>query len=108
MRRRKTWLLLAAGLIGLCGILIAKLQVKPGIIQYKSDDPNAQVIMEKDGQDFPLEKGSEYTVKMEPGYYNIRLADNSEGLKLSAKFCNLDPGGLGIVKVIRVSKSQTP
>jgi hypothetical protein len=102
--RRKTWLLLAAGLIGLGGILIAKLQVKPGVIEYNSDDPDAQVIMEKDGQDFPLKKGTKYEVAMDPGHYNIRLAGNTVGLKLSATFCNLDPGGKGIVKVIKVGK----
>jgi hypothetical protein len=107
LRRRKTWLLLAAGLIGLGGILIAKLQVKPGVIEYNSDDPDAQVIMEKDGQDFPLKKGTKYEVPMDPGHYNIRLAGNIEGLKLSATFCNLDPGGKGIVKVMRVGKSPT-
>jgi hypothetical protein len=100
-------LLLAAGLIGLGGILVAKLQVKPGIIVYSSDDQNAQVIMEKDGRDYPLEQGTQYEVKMEPGHYNIRLAGNTEGLKLSATFCNLDPDGRGIVKVIKVGKSQT-
>jgi hypothetical protein len=101
---------LAAGLIGLSGILITKAQERPrlGRIQYKSDDPNAQVIMEKDGQDFPLEKGTAYEVLMEPGHYNIRLAGPSEGLKLQATFCNLDSNGLGIVKVVRVGKPQTP
>jgi len=77
-----------------------------GIIEYTSDDPNAQVVMEKDGQDFPLEKGSKSSVQMEPGHYNIRLIGQTDGLKLEQKFCNLDPGGRGIVRVKRESKPE--
>jgi hypothetical protein len=105
-RRRTTWLAAIACLVGLGSLMLPKAADRPrmGVIQYSSDDPNAQVILEKDGQDIPLEQGTKFTTTLEPGHYELRLVGHTQGLKLQPRFINLDPGGLGIVTVRRESK----
>jgi hypothetical protein len=96
-------------LIGSGAFLINDLQKKsrPGIVEYSSDDPDAQVVLEKDGQEIPLEKGTKYTKQVEPGSYKLLLTGNTEGLKLTPSLINMDPGGRAFVKITRVSKPQT-
>jgi hypothetical protein len=107
-RRRKPWFIIAACVVALVGILVTSFQEtkRMGIIEYSSDDPKAQVILEKDGQDIPLEQGIKFSMKLEPGHYNLRLVGHTEGLKLQPRFINLDSGGRGIITVRREIKSQ--
>jgi hypothetical protein len=98
-RRRTPWLVMIACLIGLCAYFTSKMKDQ-GIIEYSSDDPNAQVILEKDGQDFVLKQGTKYSMQLAPGHYTVRLAGNAEGLKLQpAHEINLDPRGKAIINV---------
>jgi hypothetical protein len=106
-RRRLPWLLAVVCLVGIVGIVIEKYQNahRMGIIEYMSDDPDAQLVLEKDGQQFPLKKGTKYTIPFEPGNYKkIRLVEGDKNLKFTT-FLNLDPGGRGIVKVERVAEA---
>jgi hypothetical protein len=103
-RRRTPWIVVAACLVGICGFLIANNQDRPrlGTIVYSSDDTDAQVVLEKEGQEFPLKTGTKYTVQMEPGHYTVRLVGRTEGLKLQPKnLINLDAGGKAFVTVRR-------
>jgi len=106
-RRRKPWFIIAACAVALVGILVTSFKEtkRMGIIEYSSDDPKAQVVLEKDGQDIPLEQGTKFSMKLEPGHYNIRLVGKTEGLKVQP-FVNLDPGGRGIITVRREIKLQ--
>jgi hypothetical protein len=107
-RHRKVWLIGAACLIALSGFVISEFRKKMGIIEYSSDDPDAQVIAEKDGVEILLEKGSRYTKEIEPGHYDIRLAEPTGDLRLyPPKMFNLDPGGRAIVRVVREHKAVT-
>jgi hypothetical protein len=111
LRRRLPWLLLIAGVIGLSGVFIEQYQKahRPGEVVYSSDDPNAQVILEKDGEDIPLKKGTSYKSELRPGQYKIRLEEGSpDNLKLHAHYLNLDPGGRGFIKVTREEKAAKP
>jgi ferric-dicitrate binding protein FerR (iron transport regulator) len=110
-RRRTPWLVLAACLVALGGYLVTRFQEshRTGIIDYSSDDPQAEVVIEKDGQEIPLGKGTKFSVQVEPGSYNIRLVSPTEGLKLSPpKLINMDPGGRAFVTVRYVGKPQIP
>lgn len=103
-RRRTPWLVLIACLIGVGIFLSSQFRKggddhRMGIIEYSSDDPDAQVIMEKDGQPFLLEKGVKFSKQVEPGHYTLKLATPSEGLKLQPSLINMDPGGRAFVTV---------
>ncbi len=100
-RYRKLLLVVAALVALLIGILLTK---KKGAIDYTSDDPNAQVVLEKDGQEIFLERGTHIRKKLEPGSYKLRLDGSSEGLELRPRSLNLDPDGLGIITVRRVAR----
>jgi hypothetical protein len=76
-----------------------------GIIEYSSDDPNAQVVLEKDGQETVLDRGKAYSKQLEPGSYKLRLEASAGGLKLTPKSLNLDAGGRAFVTVRRDPKS---
>jgi hypothetical protein len=106
---RRLFLLLAvAGLIAVAGFAANKIQngPRPGIIEYSSDDPNAQVVLEKDGQEIPLERGTRFTKQVEAGAYKIRLAAPTDGLQLTPpSVINMDAGGKAFVTVRRVQKS---
>lgn len=99
-RRRLPWLLAAVCVLGIAGVFVERYQKehRMGIIEYSSDDPNALLVLERDGQLFPLKKGIKYTIPFEPGNYTIRLAEGPKDLKYP-HFLNLDPGGRGLVKV---------
>ncbi|HEV3438110.1 MAG TPA: hypothetical protein VG122_12170 [Gemmata sp.] len=106
--RRLLWLLAVAGLIAVAGFAVNKTQndPRPGIIEYSSDDPNAQVILEKDGEETLLKQGTKFTQQVAPGYYTkLRLANPTDELKLTPPFINMDPGGRAAVMVRRVQKS---
>jgi len=106
--RRMLWIALIC-LIGSGAYLFNDLQKKsrPGIVEYSSDDPDAQVVLEKDGQEIPLEKGTKYTKQVESGSYKLRLTGDTEGLKLTPSLINMDPGGRAFVKITRVFKKET-
>jgi hypothetical protein len=107
-KRRLPVLVALIGIVAIAGIWLTsqKEKTRMGIIEYSSDDPNAQVILEKDGQDIPLDRGSKYTKELEPGSYKLRLAGTGEGLKLSPpNMINLDPGGRAFVTVRRDPKA---
>lgn len=102
--RRLPKLIFIALLVGTAGFLIYKLEnaPKPGTIEYTSDDPNAQVILQKkDGEEIPLKQGSKYSMTLEPGYYTTHLATPAKDLKLRPSFINLDPNGRAFVQVKR-------
>ena len=105
-RRRLFWLLAAICILGIVGVLFENYQKshRSGIIEYSSDDPDAQLVMEKDGRDFPLKKGVKYTMPFEPGSYKIRLVEGPKDLRYPP-FLNLDPGGRGHVNVKKVAKA---
>ncbi len=106
---RRLFLLLAvAGLIAVAVFAVNKIQngPRPGIIEYSSDDPNAQVILEKDGEETLLKRGTKFTQQVAPGYYTkLRLANPTDELKLQPSFINMDAGGRAVVTVRRVQKS---
>jgi hypothetical protein len=108
-RRRLPWLLAAVCILGIAGVFIEKYQKEHrlGIIEYRSDDPDAQLVMEKDGQQFPLKKGVKYSIPFEAGNYTIRLEEGPKNLKYP-HFLNLDPGGKGYVKVEKVANAPKP
>jgi hypothetical protein len=106
-RRRILWLAVIVCLVGIAGTLISGLQKtqRPGIIEYSSDDLNAQVILEKDGQEILLERATKFTKQVEPGSYKLRLENPTEGLKLQPSIIQMDPGGRAFVTVRRVQKA---
>jgi ferric-dicitrate binding protein FerR (iron transport regulator) len=109
-KRRSLWLVAALGLVAIAGTIIVKLQngARPGIVEYMSDDPDAQVMMEKDdGKEILLDRGTKYSTKVEPGHYKLRLVPPNESLKIPS-IVNMDPGGRAYLRVERIRKAQDP
>lgn len=107
---RVVWIAAILVVAAIIWIITNKPQDRPrmGIIEYSSDDPDAQLILEKDGQEISLPKGSKVSQQVEAGSYKFRLANPTEGLKLYPASTNLDPGGRSIVTVRRVAKTPPP
>jgi hypothetical protein len=107
-KRRSLWLVAALGLLAIAGTIVVKLQneARPGIVEYLSDDPDAQVVMEKDdGKEILLDRGAKHTTKVEPGHYKLKLVQPNDGLKIPSMI-NMDPGGRAYLRVERVRKAQ--
>lgn len=101
--RRKIWLIVV-GLIVWAGVLIYNTQTpsstRPGFLEFSSEEPDAQVLIEKEGgTETPIERTAKTTLTLEPGHYNFRLAVPNDNLKLWPTQLNLDPNGRGFVKV---------
>jgi hypothetical protein len=99
-------LVVLACLVGAIVYLINH-QKKMGVIEYSSDDPQAQVVLEKDGDVIPIKSEAKGTLNVEPGHYTVRFVSPTEGLKLRPSFINMDPGGRAFVTV-RYEPKEAP
>jgi hypothetical protein len=90
-------------------VLVSYLQKPSGIVEYSSDDPNAQVVLEKDGEgEVIVLEGTKLTKPLQAGHYNVRLATPSAGLVLRPrKEINMDAGGRAFVTVRRETKPES-
>jgi WD40 repeat protein len=108
-RRRRRRLLAAAALLflaaalGWVGFAVYRSATDKGTLVVETDDPGIQVIVKRAGKDVtiidPKTKGE---VRLASGAYEVELAGDGQGLKLSADQFTLTRGGQQVVKVQRL------
>lgn len=95
-------MILACLVAGIAIYLNETKKERVGYLVYGSEDPNAEVVIEKDGKSVTLERKAKLEVPLEPGRYTLRLVSPTTGYKLQPDWFNLDANGRAFVKVRRV------